>query len=384
MTNMRIIILSDDTPTYLKPMALSLNKMFTRLGINSEICYEGTRILNIRNHYKPIEIIKNFKRKFINFFIKAKYKNHIHPTLQEFTSLCEKIKTFDAVFVCAHMPYNLSNNFYQGIDLLRKKIKIPIIDYELCFLWSTKPRWYKEVIEHGGFSGFGRFDHYVLISQMSNLPIKENSNWPLTVIGGDFRDEELFPDQTDFRALIDFDKKINFEERKIQIKVLEELKIPYTILSGTYTHSELYRVFRKHSIYFLSMSENFGLPIVELQNCGCKVFIPHKYWAAAHYINKDPYKKGDGDLNNNFVVYSNNPQILKEKILNLKEKFSAKKVIEEFSNKNLDFYSGNLLNLKKVLKKIKSNEINSMSGSNYKELEKEITLNMRQDVSRYK
>ena len=372
MTKMRIIILSDDTPTYLKPMALSLSRMFTRLGIVSEICYEGTRILNIKNSYKLTDLIKNLKRKFINFFIKTKYKNHIHPTLQEFNSLCENIKNFDAVFVCAHMPYNLSNNYYHGIDLLRKKIKIPIIDYELCFLWATKPRWYKEVSNQGVFSGFGRFDHYVLISQMSNLPIKEKSHWPITVIGGDFRDEELFPEQKDFRALIDFDKKTKFEERKIQIEVLEELKIPYTILSGTYTHSELYRIFRKHSIYFLSMPENFGLPIVELQNCGCKVFIPNKYWAAAHYTNKDPHEKGDGDLNNNFVVYNNDPQILKKEILNLKEKFSSKKVIEEFANKNSDFYSGNLLNLKKVLDKIKNNEINPSSGLNYRELEKEI------------
>ena len=228
--------------------------------------------------------------------------------------------------------------------------------------------------EISGFSGFGRFDHYVLVSQMSNLPIKEKSHWPITVIGGDFRSEELFPEQNDFRALIDFDKKIKSEERKIQIKVLEELKIPYTILSGSYTHSELYKIFRKHSIYFLSMPENFGIPIVELQNCGCKVFTPYRYWAAAHYINKDPHEKGDGDLNDNFVVYSNDPQTLKKEILNLKEKFSSKNVIKEFSNKNLDYYSGNLLNLKKVLDKIERNEINSMSGSLYKELEKEIIL----------
>ena len=372
MAKMRIIILSDDTPTYLKPMALSLSRMFTRLGIDSEICYDGTRILNIRNNYKTIDLIKNFARRFVNFFIKTKYTKHIHPTLHEFNSLCENIKNFDAVFVCAHMPYNLSNNFYQGIDLLRKKIKIPIIDYELCFLWATKSWWYKKVSDQGVFSGFGRFDHYVLISQMSDLPIKEKSHWPLTVIGGDFRDKELFPEQKDFRALIDFDKKTKFKERTIQIKVLEELKIPYTILSGTYTHTELYRIFRKHSIYFLSMPENFGLPIVELQNCGCKVFIPKKYWASAHYINKDPYKKGDGDLNNNFVVYDNDPKILKEKIIDLKKKFSPKKIIDEFANKNQNFYSGNLLNLKKVLDEIKNNKINSMSRLDYNDLEKEI------------
>jgi len=371
---MRIIILSDDNPSYLKPMALSLSRMLTRVGVDNEICYEGSRILNIRNHYQPRDIIKNYKRKFFKFFNKEKYKKHIHPTLQEFTLLCEKIKTFDAVFVCAHMPYNLSKNCYQGIDLLRKKIKIPIINYEICFLWSTRPNWYKELLENGEFAGFNRFDHYVLISQMSNFSIKENIHWPLTVIGGDFRDEELFPEQSEFRALIDFDKKIYSEERKLQIKVLEKLKIPYTILSGTYTHSELYRIFRKHSIYFLSWPENFGLPIVELQNCGCKVFIPYKHWAAGHYINKNPYEKGDGDLNNNFIVYFNEEQILKEQILTAKANFSSKKVIEEFTNKNLDLYSGNLLNLKKVLDKIKNNEINSTSGLNYNALEKEIIL----------
>ena len=117
MTKMRIIILSDDAPTYLKPMALSLSNMFTKLGIYSEICYEGTKILNIKNNYTLTDKIKNFKHMFFNLFIKKKYKKHIRPTLQELSFLCERIKTFDAVFVCAHMPYNLQNNCYQGIDI---------------------------------------------------------------------------------------------------------------------------------------------------------------------------------------------------------------------------------------------------------------------------
>ena len=54
---------------------------------------------------------------------------------------------------------------------------------------------------------------------MSNLPIKEKSHWPLTVIGGDFRNEELFPEQEDFRALIDFD---NIQIRDCLIKIVPE------------------------------------------------------------------------------------------------------------------------------------------------------------------
>ena len=53
---------------------------------------------------------------------------------------------------------------------------------------------------------------------------------------------------------------------------------------------------------------------------------------------------------------------------------AAKKVVKEFIKKNNNFYKGNLNNLRKFIKKLKTNKINYTSHQNYKNLEEHIVL----------
>jgi hypothetical protein len=81
------------------------------------------------------------------------------------------------------MPNTLSKKSYQGVDSLKASLKIPIINYDLCF-WATRGAWCDRVRsepQFGGFSGFGRFDYYVVVSNISENPIKKDIDWPVSV-----------------------------------------------------------------------------------------------------------------------------------------------------------------------------------------------------------
>jgi hypothetical protein len=344
---MRFAILSDDYPSFRRPMAISLSKMFTSLGQESVIFYEGTEVLGRIEPSRPVDRMKSHIKTIINFAWREKYPSE-YPSVRSLAVLKSKLRAFDAVFICAHMPSTLSKNSYQGVDSLKASLKI---------LWATRVAWCDRVRFEpyfGGFSGFGRFDYYVVVSDISEHPIKKDIDWPVSVIGGDFSDAELYPEQTEFRALIDFERDDHIAERKIQVKTLEKLNIPYTVLSGTYSHRALYTIYRKHSVYFLAHRESFGLPIVELQHCGSYIFAPYKNWAPSHYINKSPYIRGEGELSRNFVVYFNDAKILEEKLLEIRGHYSPKAVLDEFATQNPDLHKGNLANLAEVIAKIRA------------------------------
>ena len=369
---MRIAILSDDSASYTKPMAVSLNKMLNKINIKNEIFYNGTSALNYKIKKNLSERIKEIAKKIINSFIKDRY---IIPSFKELLILKKKLIKFDAIIVCAAIPTSLAKNYYNGIIFLRKYLKIPIINYDVHF-WATMDG--KMFIKNlntqskwGGFSGFDRFDYYLTASNISEIPVKKIS-WPVSVVGSNFTNKYLQPRQKKFKALIDFKRKKYLYERDIQIKILKKLKIPFTILSKKYNHSEICKIYSDHSIYFLAHRESFGLPIVELQNCGCYIFTQYRRWAPSHYINKSIYSRGEGNLNNNFIIYNNKPLLLEKKIKEIRSNYSAKKVVKEFIKKNNNLYKGNLNNMRMFIKKLKSNKINYNSHQNYKNLEKHI------------
>jgi hypothetical protein len=369
---MRIAILSDDSYSYTKPMAISLSKMLNQLNVKNRIFYNGTKALNYRSEKNLFENIKEIIKIIINLFIKNRF---IIPSYKDLIILKKQLKKFDVIIVCAAIPISLAKNYYNGIDLLRKYFNTPIINYDVHFWASMEGRKFIRKLnvesKWGGFCGFERFDYYLTASNISEIPVKKIF-WPVSVIGANFTNKYLKPRQIKFRALIDFKRKNFLAERKMQIEILKKLNIPYTILSKKYEHSKIYKIYSKHSIYFLAHRESFGLPIVELQNCGCYIFTPYKKWAPSHYINKSIYSRGEGNLSKNFIIYNNDPLLLEKKIKKIKSNYLAKKVIYEFKKKNGNLYKGNLKILDSVIKKIKTGKINYNSHLKYKELHKHI------------
>jgi hypothetical protein len=377
---MRVAILGNDRPSFVKPMTSSLSKMLNKLNVENTVFYNGTDILNYQANEgsSPVQryaviSFQNMIKRALNIFLNQKYATNTLPEKSVY-KLVKKLRGFDAVFVCAHMPITLAKKRYKGVDILKRELKVPIINYDLCF-WATQGNWCQTVNSdagYGGFTGFGRFDYYIAVSNTSEWPIKRGVPWPVTVVGGDFRSEELYPEQEDFRALIDFERARHIPERTMQLEVLQKLGIEYTILSGVYSQSELYKIFRKHSVYFLAHRESFGMPIVELQNCGCYILTPYKSWAPSHFINKSPYERGEGRLSDNFVVYDNDAEILQAKLLQLKINYRPERVLAEFREKQPYVHSGDLDALASVIDKIKTHRITNLSCLDYENLEDHI------------
>ena len=125
-----------------------------------------------------------------------------------------------------------------------------------------------------------------------------------SVIGLDLDDGSLRPTpKDDFLALIDFERPSEMKERATQIAALEETKTPYVVLNGRYSISEIRKIYRQCSLYFVAFRESFGLPICELQACGAYVFTPYADWCPSHWIKPDLSAPGPGLLSPNFVVY---------------------------------------------------------------------------------
>lgn len=373
---MKIAVLGNNRPSFVKPMSESFIRMCNDIDIECVFFQEGTDLLEkgslpIKNRFTTK--FKFFVKSILNNFKKDKYEI---PKFIDIESFSKELKKFDLIVVVAHLPSTLSGACFTGIESLRSLSKTPIVNYDLVS-WTTRGPWIEKVKTnslYGGFTGFTRFDWYFTLSNISEFPEKKNLNFPGTTIGGNFNAQYLFPNQNGFKILLDFKRDSNLIERGIQIKVLERLQITYTVLDGSFSHEELCSVIRTHSAVFLAHRESFGLPIIEAQLCGLKIITPYKYWAPSHYINKEVTESGQGDLSSNFIVYDNNEDILEKELIKLKAEFDANRNLEIFTKSQPHFHKGNLDALSEILKKFESGELNSISHENYSNIEDEIIV----------
>ncbi|RZK13830.1 MAG: hypothetical protein EOO43_17280, partial [Flavobacterium sp.] len=359
---MKIAIITDQKPSFRMPMGIGLNRMLTKIGVESTLFFDEEISQTVYTKVEKLVIgFKNFVKKIIN---KVGLKKYEIIELHSNQSLLKQLSGFNAVIVVAHLPTSLSKKHFSYVEEIRSKIKLPILNYDLCF-WSTRGDWCERVINEpqwGGFTGFDRFDWYLAVSNISEFPQNKNIEWPVTVVGGSFENTELYPDQNHvFKVLIDFERPKYSDERKLQLEVLNELNIPYTILEGEYDYSVLCSIYRQHSAYFLAHRESFGLPIVEVQNCGSYIFTPYKNWAPSHYINKAVSDSGEGDLSGNFIVYDNQKDKLAKELMRIKNEFNASVVIETFTASHPHLRCGDLEKLKLVSSMIKDGRINSLT-----------------------
>ena len=359
---MNVAILANNRPSYYKPMADALVRMLSSLGIQPTIFYEGTSVLN--HPYPNAQFIaKGWAKRALNL---AGKQYHV-PPITTIDTLLKKLQDYDAVFVVGHMPTTFSRAHYTGVDILKQHLTIPVINYDLCFIANHRIwlKWLRTDPQYQGFTGFNRFDYYVVVSDVTEEALPKEIALLLTRIGGDFHQENLFPEQDEFIALLDFSRTNHPEERAVQLQALEATNTHYQILKGSYSAEAIRAVYRRCAIYFLAHRESFGLPIVELQHCGCQIFTPYRNWAPAHYCNKSAYEEGEGDLGTNFKVYNNDFDTLKKMIEEAKAQFNSEQVVASFKQEYPDFYQGNVTALSSVIDKIRSGAINHRSHMKY-------------------
>jgi hypothetical protein len=354
---MKAAILANNQDTFVKPLAHSLKFMLSQLSVDSKIFYNGHKWLTNPDIFSYTNSIKKK--------IKETYCRFI---------LSEQLKGYDFIVLVMNMPVSFMKNYIQNLSIIRKALEVPILNYDLHYLGSRGP-WIDWILNGNPKhniapnSGYGleRFDYYLMLSVVNEFPMPKTPH-PCSVIGVNLDDGSLYPEQnSDYIALVDFERKNFMPERQIQIEALEETNTEYFVLDRHYPMDEIRSIYRKSAMYFLAHRESFGLPICELQACGCYIFTPYAHWAGSHFI-KDVYEAGEGQLTENFIVYNNDKEMLKRAIEKVKRDYKPRRVIANFQKNYPHYWRGDLKALSEVIKKIENGEINNSLHASYKPL----------------
>ena len=353
--------MADDADNFVKPIASGLSKMLSQAGIESKLFFDGLRFLDDPEPNLNLQFnsVSSFARS-----LKNRYSNSHKTFLNNFWI---ELASYQVMIVVETMPTAYLRYQLHRIEKLRTRFpKMIIVLYDLLYL-STIGEWigflkngndYHGMIKGSGHFGLERYDWYLVGSASTDYPMPKGFQ-PLSEVGCNINDGSLFPEQSEFRALIDFERPNHMKERAIQILALEKTNTPYTVLHGRYPMAEIRKIYRQTSIYFLAHLEAFGLPIAEVQACGGLVFSPYARWAWAHYHKPDLTLAGEGKLSDNFRIYHNDLDTLCRMIEEAKANFNAQQNLAVFKSIDKRFYEGSADVLKDFIAKLKSGEIHS-------------------------
>lgn len=365
---MKFIIFADKSYNYIRPLADGLYRTILDTGNDAKIWYDGIYWLHKPNLIKVLFhdiycLIMNIKakdkKKYIyRFWNLLTFNNHGRK---------QELKECDAIIVVNNCPSVFQPGSLQRIELLRNEYKKPIVNYDFHYL--PNQGWWKYIKPLSGHHGLERFDWYLPVGLTTEFPIPDQIPAIYNCIGMDVRSKDLYPEQKEFIALVDFKREDQIENYQMIISVLMKLGIKFIQLEGRYTTSEIRKIYRRCSVYFICCRESFGLPIVELQLCGASIFVPDKKWCPAHYLFSST-NRTDVDtmyLGSNFICYENNPQILEQKLLEAIKKFNAKQSILNFINEYPEYYMINKKELYSFFEKIKKKEITYKTHEGFKQ-----------------
>ena len=367
---MKIAIMANMADSFVKPLAIGLGTMCKQVGIEFTIFYDGLFFLD---HNPPPPKIRFKGPKAL---LLSTYQSVFPPFKKRFDQIWKELESHDCMVVIETMPICYLRDRLTRIEEFRQRFPDkPVVLYDLIYL-STLGEWisflkngndYHGFIQGKNHYGLERFDWYLIGSASTDFPMPEGPQ-PISLIGCHIDDGSLYPEQKEFHALVDFERPNHMKERAIQILALEDTNTPYTVLHGRYAQTEIRRIYRSSSIYFLAHLEAFGLPIAEVEACGGIVFSPYQNWALGHYQKPDLSKRGSAPLSSNFKVYNNNLETLKSMIEEAKSTFNSKKNLLVFQKEDDRFFHGNLDELKAFTDKFKSGEFTSSSHKSYEKL----------------
>lgn len=361
---MKFIIFADKSYNYIKPIADGLHKTLLNEGHESVIWYDGIYWLEKTRLFKVL--LMDIYRALMNlrFWNRKKYIYRFFGLLTFNSKKRRKLlNECDCIIVVSNCPTVFYSKNLKRLEEIRLKYKKPVVNYDFHYL--PNQGWYKRIINDPNHYGLERFDWYLPVGLITEYAIPKQIPTIYTSIGMDINCENLHPGQNKFQALLDFERKGYEKYRKLVIEALTDLNIPYLELKGRYTSEEIRSIYRKSSVYFVSCRESFGLPIVELQLCGCYIFTPYNEWCPAHFLDKSPFEEGVGKLGGNFMVYDNNKEILKKQLLHIKSNFDPNQVIERFKEEYPFYNKINLDQLNIFMNKIKTGIIHSESHKEY-------------------
>lgn len=329
-------------------MGLGLQRMLSRCGIESDVITEGwdrircapqKRVGSLRDvmTLKPLRAIWNEKRK---------------------ARFLETLVAYDAIVVVSHLPAAYMRYFLDDSAVRKALGTRPVILYDLVYL-PTRGGWSEALrdgnpslgVPEGGHWGIERYDWHFCVSVVSETAFPTDPQ-PCSLIGLDLDDGSLFPEQTEFRALIDFERPEFTAERKVQLEAIDRAGIPCTQLNGQYSSAEIRAIYRKASVYFIAFRESFGLPICEVQACGGLVATPYSHWVPSHWIKEDLHQPGEGRLGSNFLVYENEVDRLTEMLIRAKDTWDPKTVRKTFLLEYPHYFRGDTASLEHAIRNV--------------------------------
>ena len=364
---MKIAILCNRENSYIKLMGEGLQRMLAEVGVEVEVFYDGLAALE-----QLPQPFSQYIRQPSNGLATKKILKYAIKEMPQFYSFLKKLRAFDAVVVVKSVPQAFMKSFFHDATLRYYLPGVPIILYDLYYL-PTRGLWGKWLKEgnrgmHIGESqnwGLERYDWYLCASVVSECPMPKGPH-PYSIIGLNLSDGSLSPDpKEEFQALVDFENTGDEQERALQILALEETHTKYVALKGRYSISEIRKIYRESSIYFLAMRESFGLPICELQASGSYVFTPYPEWAPSHWLKQDVMQPGPGELTENFVVYDNDKDLLIQEIKRVKAIYDPKVVVSNFHRNHRHLFYGDSEELKRFIQMVERGQIHSKSHEQY-------------------
>lgn len=359
---MKFVILADKSYNFKKPLAEGLKKTFEGNGQECIILYNALYWLYDLNLFKLLAVDVYH---FILNVIKHNNKLYQYRFLDVITFFSKKNKKILQSCDCIICVENCPSSFIKRprLDLLREKFKKPIVSYDFHYL--PNQGWWK-YMQDGVHNGLEQFDWYLPVGLVTEFAIPKEIPKIYDCIGMDLRSEDLYPEQTEFTVLLDFPRPGHEESRRKEKQILKSAGIKFIELNGRYTTSDIRAIYRKVSAYFVSSRESFGLPIIEMQLCGAKIFVPHVEWVPAHFLNKAPFSHGVGELGQNFIVYNDTNELI-NKLMDLRDAFDSQTNIQSFRLNYPDYYKINHNNLENFIKELSENKITYLSHSSYKE-----------------
>ncbi|WP_241349186.1 hypothetical protein [Belliella filtrata] len=305
--------------------------MLSKLGHDSFI-YENLASVRRLSSYENV----NFKYgKFIWGIYKLLHK------IEDFLFF-SKLKNYDAIIFSETIPTMFMKSEYD-IDKVKKITKSkPLMLYEVYYVGNA-PTMVKFLEDNNDHSE-EVFEWHLAVS--STTEIKQTPKKPWSQIGLFLEDANLKPCKKErLLAIIDFERKEFKSTREMQIRVLEELNIPYICLEGKYEIEEIRDIYRKSTFYFMQSNESFGLPIAECLSCGSLVFTEDNSWPMAWRLDENPTIHGPGILADCFVEYGTEESlksILREIVATYDLDNTPFEVFNKFYKNYPTFYSGNL------------------------------------------
>lgn len=266
------------------------------------------------------------------------------------------IKKYDAVVLCACSPYGFYNHSY-NIERLKSIIQKPVLYYAVQYLENSPT--ILELLKAGNHASIERYDWHLTVSPVTEIRQKPAPPWEH--VGMYLKGSGLKPvPKKEFFAIVDFERSGFEEYRKIQIRALEDLEIPYISLEKEYSMEEIRKIYQQSALIFLEFPEAYGLPIAECLSYGSYIFTPDSSWPMSWRLDEEGLSvHGPGKLAECFVVYDG-LEDLKIKLSELRSEYdlveTPGKVFDAFVNNYPTFYNGNMQGLSNVLDRIRNND----------------------------